>query len=158
MPEDGTTENSSVNAKELLAENGMPKELHFNAHVKNVYYRVEAVWPNSETHIFLGFAWGYGGTGPAGLVEFLNLAQVSSIMIDDIPIDKYGKTMCSWYRDPKRGQLTETEWRTIHNALSVYQNQGGFVMEGPRKRLQQLMDKIRDNYIAPTDETHPLSR
>ena len=42
--------------------------------------------------------------------------------------------------------LTESEWRTIHNALSVYQVQATARL---KPILQELMDKVRDNYIAP---------
>lgn len=48
--------------------------------------------------------------------------------------------------------LTEEEWRTIHNALSVYQNQFGSVFLtkyaiNKKQELQKLMDKVRDEYI-----------
>ena len=51
--------------------------------------------------------------------------------------------------------LSTEEWRTIHNALSVYQCQIGSIhdtewAQNRRAQLQQLMDKIRDNYISPT--------
>jgi hypothetical protein len=46
--------------------------------------------------------------------------------------------------------LTEREWRMIHNALSVHQSQ--FVKFDPKHlmvgQIQQLMDKVRDNYIT----------
>jgi hypothetical protein len=42
--------------------------------------------------------------------------------------------------------LSEAEWRTIHNALAVYQC--GFRQLPERTRIQALMDKVRDNYIA----------
>ncbi len=43
--------------------------------------------------------------------------------------------------------LTESEWRTIHNALVVYQCTTRDATR--RQQLQTLMDKIRDEYIAP---------
>ena len=46
--------------------------------------------------------------------------------------------------------FTTEEWRTIHNALSVYQCQFGSVAltdYAIKNRLQLLMDKIRDNCI-----------
>ena len=56
--------------------------------------------------------------------------------------------------------LSEAEWRTIHNALSVYQSTFGSITNtewaiAQRSKLQQLMDKIRDNFIAkPHDQTN----
>ena len=52
--------------------------------------------------------------------------------------------------------LSDDEWRAIHNALSVYQcsfvvdqlQETAYVIT-KRKEIQQLMDKVRDNYIAP---------
>jgi hypothetical protein len=45
--------------------------------------------------------------------------------------------------------LTEEEWRTIHNALAIYQC--GYRQHDDRQRIQQLMDKVRDYYIAPSE-------
>ena len=54
-------------------------------------------------------------------------------------------------------QLTDFEWRKIHNALAYYQCQVGSFTDtlsdwaiAERKWIQQLMDKVRDNHIAPT--------
>ena len=49
--------------------------------------------------------------------------------------------------------LTEQEWRTIHNSLSVYQHHfeqaAGYPSHPERvKQIQQLMDKVRDNFIS----------
>ena len=49
--------------------------------------------------------------------------------------------------------LTAQEWRTVHNALSIYQSQMGSITMtdlAARRRveIQQLMDKIRDNFIT----------
>jgi hypothetical protein len=54
--------------------------------------------------------------------------------------------------------LTEQEWRTIHNALSHFQATTGDITDSEwaadrRIMLQQLMDKIRDNFIAQYDQT-----
>ena len=53
-------------------------------------------------------------------------------------------------------ELTEREWRTIHNALAVYQAQTHLFgksykinYEQKRAEIQCLMDKIRDNFIQP---------
>lgn len=56
--------------------------------------------------------------------------------------------------------LDEHEWRTIHNALSIMQAQTGSVempiwVTNEIQRLQDLMDKIRDNYIAPYVQETP---
>jgi len=42
--------------------------------------------------------------------------------------------------------LTQEEWRTVHNAIANWQS----VHPNPnyRAKLQRLMDKIRDSYIA----------
>jgi len=47
-----------------------------------------------------------------------------------------------------RTQLTETEWRTIHNALSIYQIRERRFGQRRVDEIQQLMDKIRDKFIA----------
>lgn len=52
----------------------------------------------------------------------------------------------------KNMQLTEREWRTVHNALSVFQSQYGTIRDTEyaakrRKEIQELMDKVRDNFI-----------
>lgn len=49
-------------------------------------------------------------------------------------------------------KLTEHEWRTIHNALAIYQGQFGTISSTPytikkREEIQRLMDKVRDNHI-----------
>jgi hypothetical protein len=58
--------------------------------------------------------------------------------------------------------LNEQEWREIHNALSLVQSLTGDIAHldpnyvfRRRHALQQLMDKVRDNYIAPYDQTTP---
>lgn len=46
-------------------------------------------------------------------------------------------------------EFTEREWRAIHNALATYQSQyknSEFALKR-RKELQDLMNKIRDNFI-----------
>lgn len=49
--------------------------------------------------------------------------------------------------------LTEEEWRMIHNALAAAQSTVHWLApERERRRrqqYQQLMDKVRDNYIKP---------
>jgi len=42
--------------------------------------------------------------------------------------------------------LTTQEWRTVHNALAVYQCSFREIQK--RRELQLIMDKIRDNFIA----------
>jgi len=54
-------------------------------------------------------------------------------------------------------ELNENEWRTIHNALAVYQCSSFTGDHAQRKSIQQLMDKIRDNFIA-RDETLSLPK
>jgi PHD/YefM family antitoxin component YafN of YafNO toxin-antitoxin module len=49
--------------------------------------------------------------------------------------------------------LSEAEWRMIHNALAVYRTQTRASILTERlinlgDQIQQLMDKVRDNYIA----------
>jgi hypothetical protein len=56
--------------------------------------------------------------------------------------------------------LTESEWRMIHNALSVYQSTFGSITESEwaqlqRVKIQQLMNKIRDNQIARGGKSAP---
>lgn len=44
--------------------------------------------------------------------------------------------------------LNESEWRVIYNALSVYESK--FRLGSLKSQeIQQLMDKVRDNYIPP---------
>jgi ketopantoate reductase len=43
-------------------------------------------------------------------------------------------------------KLTEKEWRTIHNALAVFQCTTRDAQR--RKEVQELMDKVRDEAIA----------
>lgn len=56
--------------------------------------------------------------------------------------------------------LTEEQWRIVHNALSVYRSQQyknlvGFSYRGQEfiDKIQVVMDKVRDDCIAPLDKT-----
>ncbi len=100
--EAGITESSLHNARLLIEQHGLPVELYFKADKPHVYYVVEAKWSDGTVFVFTGFGWGYSGTGPAGLAQFLEMAQISSLLVDDIPMDKYGKTMATWFRDPTK--------------------------------------------------------
>lgn len=75
--EAGITSDSLSNAQELVRAYGRPLRLEFVSQTKGPDwgYFVTAVWdqPASVAHKFSGFAWGYGGTGPRGLDEFLEL-------------------------------------------------------------------------------------
>lgn len=101
QPEGGVTETSLANAKILIAEYGVPSRLDFKADKRACDYFVRATWNHHPEVVFTftGFAWGYGGTAPAGLAQFLDMAKVTSLLVDDIPMDKYEKTDCSWFRD-----------------------------------------------------------
>jgi hypothetical protein len=53
--------------------------------------------------------------------------------------------------------LSSEEWRMVHNGLSMYQSTFGSIHDSEyaaaqRAKLQQLMDKIRDNFIKPNDK------
>jgi len=50
-------------------------------------------------------------------------------------------------------QLTEAEWRTIHNALAVYQCE--FASTGQRQIIQRVMDKVRDNIAETENQQQP---
>ena len=69
-----------------------------------------------------------------------------------IPLNEQGEAV---YTGENTNILSEKEWRTIHNALSAYQSTFGSVFLTDytiekKQELQQLMDKIRDHYIAPS--------
>jgi len=97
-PEGGVTEISLNNAKVLIKEHGVPIKLNFHADKKKCDYFVRAEWRDGFSFCFSGFAWGYGGTGPRGLLKFFHMAHVWSIVPDDLPIDKFGKTDATWNR------------------------------------------------------------
>lgn len=83
-PEEGLTDYSLHNAHVLLARNHRTRvdcvKLWFDGAHSQV---VVAVWKNGDHHTFTGFQWGYGGTGPHGLLDFL-LAAGWQYGIEDI--------------------------------------------------------------------------
>jgi len=75
LEEEGTTDVSLNNARQLVAERGRPvKVVTEYQDGRAWHYRTVAMFPDGSEHIFLGFAWGYGGQGPAGLYQFLTMA------------------------------------------------------------------------------------
>ena len=96
----GVTSVSRDNAAKLIDDFGKPWRLSFFGDTKAGEYFVRASWPNGKTHTFAGFAWGYGGTGPAGLAEFLKAAG-ANLTPEQIPIDEAGKTSLTVHIMPK---------------------------------------------------------
>lgn len=96
--EAGITQNSLDNAQELLAKRGNDlARIDFKAIVQNNDYRVILYWMNGTSFTFTGFSWGYLGTGPAGLDEFLALCNIHDFDAASLPIDKFGTTDCSYF-------------------------------------------------------------
>lgn len=96
--EGGVTEISLDNAKILIEQHGLPTEITFRADKVKCDYNMNTLFVDGYRHNFSGFAWGYGGTAPAGLARFFELAQISALTPDDITIDKYGRTFMTWTR------------------------------------------------------------
>lgn len=72
----GVTDISESNADFLIGKYGIPDRIRLHNHPENGY-TVTVTWPHqglADTLVwdFTGFSWGYGGTGPHGLVRFLN--------------------------------------------------------------------------------------
>ena len=93
----GVTEISLDNAKELLAQHGEVDHIYLTADTKKGDYFVQCYWVDGHQHTFSGFSWGYGGTGCVGLDRFLVMLGVPTLTSSMIPIDKFGKTACSYF-------------------------------------------------------------
>lgn len=82
----GFTEISLANAVKLIPHNGKPDRIELILEEPNVVdgippFQVTAEWyvPGNfsmRAHTFKGFSWGFCGTGPAGLSEFLAMADI----------------------------------------------------------------------------------
>ena len=68
-PEVGVTWKSLHNAELLIKRYGIPSRLDFSFS-DDEWFRVTATWANGKSHTFTGFAWGYRGEGPHGLLAF----------------------------------------------------------------------------------------
>jgi hypothetical protein len=97
-PEGGVTEVSLRNAELIVKQHGLPSRLDFKANKAKCDYFVVASFPDDFNFVFSGFSWGYEGEGPSGLTQFFILAQVN-LNRDNIPMDKYERTDCSWFRN-----------------------------------------------------------
>lgn len=91
--EGGVTDISLHNGRTLLAEHGLPNLVELVAHDPGEHEtRVE--WIDMKAHdrpprkrfTFTGFAWGYGGTGPHGLREFLSWLGIDLDMRDVVKL------------------------------------------------------------------------
>lgn len=86
----GVTENSIENARILLSLKGKPSLIVLTKD-KNEYI-VTAYWGEHFKFVFTGFGFGYGGTGPTGLFQYLTglgvkvtMAQITAQMDKDLP-------------------------------------------------------------------------
>lgn len=71
LNEGGITQTSLKNNRRLTKRLGSPVrvELHYDPNGAE-WYRAVAMYSNGDKHTFTGFAWGYSGEGPRGLLEF----------------------------------------------------------------------------------------
>lgn len=79
----GVTEISLINAKSLKERYGKPWRISLVKTRPPEEQYVIAEYSGCF-HAFSGFAWGYGGTGPHGLLRFLHDNGVDDITIGDI--------------------------------------------------------------------------
>jgi len=93
-PECGVTSISLINAHTLLVWHGEPVSIDFKANTKLGDWTVTMHWKDCKW-VFTGFAWGYGGEGPAGLQRLMNLIGMD-LDVHKLLIDKFGKTDCEW--------------------------------------------------------------
>lgn len=77
--EGGITQTSLKNDRRLTKRLGSPIRLELHYSKTGEWYRAVAMYMSGDRHEFTGFAWGYGGEGPRGLLEFCQR--------HDIPLD-----------------------------------------------------------------------
>lgn len=68
--EGGITQTSLKNDRRLTKRLGSPIRIELHHSNGGEWYRVVAMYESGDRHEFTGFAWGYGGEGPRGLLEF----------------------------------------------------------------------------------------
>jgi len=75
--EGGVTRFSLENNRRLTKRLGRPVrvECHYDPNVAE-WYRVKAFYDSGDAHEFTGFAWGYQGEGPRGLLEFCQYNEI----------------------------------------------------------------------------------
>lgn len=83
--EGGITQTSLKNDRRLTKRLGAPCRLELHYSKTGEWYRAVAFYQNGDQHVFTGFAWGYSGEGPRGLLEF---CQHHEIPLDADEIDE----------------------------------------------------------------------
>lgn len=83
LEEEGSTDVSLDNARQLVAERGRPVKVVTGYRDGTDWsYLTVTTFADGFEHTFLGFAWGYGGVGPNGLYQFLTMSGL------DIPFGR----------------------------------------------------------------------
>ena len=67
--EGGITQTSLKNDRRLTKRLGSPIRLELHYSKTGEWYRAVAMYESGDRHEFTGFAWGYPGEGPRGLLE-----------------------------------------------------------------------------------------
>ncbi len=107
-PEGGDTFASLDNAKRLVSLWGnQPTMLTFYADTSKGDYYLTVWWGLAKTFTFSGFSWGYSGTGPRGLDQFLAMLFVTNLTARDIPVVD-GMTRVSYALHPVKSLVGET--------------------------------------------------
>jgi hypothetical protein len=107
--ESGTTDHSLHNAHVLISKYGLPDEVELFMDDREGTL-VDARWEN-RWHQFSGFSWGYGGTGPHGLVNFLNElgvhpeASIEQVMALPTPSPRRHRGAHDWWPRPDEGRV-----------------------------------------------------
>ena len=97
LKEGGVTQISLKNERRLSKRLGRPVrvELHYDPDSAD-FYQVKAMYDSGDSHVFTGFAWGYSGEGPRGLLEFCQRNEIPLEMMGILQLNKLYKKGCEW--------------------------------------------------------------
>lgn len=104
LKEGGVTQTSLKNERRLSKRLGRPVrvELHYDPDGAE-WYCVKAFYDSGDAHVFTGFAWGYNGEGPRGLLEFCQRNNVPLTAEEITQLDNRTKGMpWAWPEGPER--------------------------------------------------------